>query len=76
MKERRLYIVPMSNQVVKLLQLLNEHEFNHDVIEKQLAHVVGNKTRGVYNHAQYLDQRREIMQWFADYIDKISGVKW
>ncbi|WFQ79870.1 tyrosine-type recombinase/integrase [Xenorhabdus sp. SF857] len=99
MKGRQLHIVPMSDQVVKLLQhlkpitssvsdfvfpgrndrkksisenavllvirrigydglasghgfrhqfstILNEHEFNHDVIEKQLAHVVGNKTRG------------------------------
>ncbi|HEI0668404.1 TPA: integrase, partial [Escherichia coli] len=28
--------------------------------------------RGTYNHAQYLDGRREMMQWYADYIDSLS----
>ncbi|WP_260835598.1 hypothetical protein, partial [Escherichia coli] len=27
--------------------------------------------RGTYNHAQYLDGRREMMQWYADYIDSL-----
>ncbi|WP_237710349.1 hypothetical protein, partial [Escherichia sp. TW09231] len=27
---------------------------------------------GTYNHAQYLDGRREMMQWYADYIDSLS----
>ncbi len=26
--------------------------------------------RGIYNHAQYLDKRREVMQWWADWIDE------
>ncbi|MDS0790419.1 tyrosine-type recombinase/integrase [Proteus vulgaris] len=52
--------------------ILNEHGFNRDLIERQLAHVDKSTIRGVYNHAEYLDKRREMMQWFADYIDKIS----
>lgn len=52
--------------------ILNEHGFNRDLIERQLAHVDKGSVRGVYNHAEYLDQRREMMQWFADYIDRIS----
>ncbi|QAV22043.1 tyrosine-type recombinase/integrase [Proteus hauseri] len=52
--------------------ILNEHGFNRDLIERQLAHVDKSTIRGVYNHAEYLDKRREMMQWFADYIDEIS----
>ncbi|MBD2779923.1 tyrosine-type recombinase/integrase [Xenorhabdus szentirmaii] len=55
--------------------ILNEHGFSHDLIERQLAHVDRNSIRGIYNHAQYLDKRREMMQWFANYIDRISGIK-
>ncbi|WP_432372840.1 tyrosine-type recombinase/integrase [Pantoea allii] len=49
--------------------VLNEHSWPHDAIERQLAHVDRNNIRGIYNHAQYLDTRREMMQWWADYID-------
>ena len=49
--------------------ILNEHGWPHDAIERQLAHVDRNNIRGIYNHAQYLDKRREMMQWWADYID-------
>ncbi|MDU5747891.1 MAG: site-specific integrase, partial [Haemophilus parainfluenzae] len=49
--------------------ILNEHGWPHDAIERQLAHVDRNNIRGIYNHAQYLEKRREIMQWWADYID-------
>ncbi len=50
--------------------VMNEHEWSHDAIERQLAHVDKNSIRGVYNHAQYLDKRREMMQWWADWIDE------
>lgn len=53
--------------------LLNENGFDRDLIERQLAHVDRNAIRGIYNHAEYLDKRREMMQWLADYIDKISA---
>ncbi|MDF7671129.1 tyrosine-type recombinase/integrase [Orbaceae bacterium ESL0721] len=52
--------------------VLNENGFNRDWIEKQLNHEEGN-VRGVYNHAQYLEGRREMMQWYADYIDKLTA---
>ncbi|ELY6363651.1 tyrosine-type recombinase/integrase [Cronobacter sakazakii] len=49
--------------------VLNEKHWNHDAIEMQLAHVSGG-TRSVYNHAAYLDTRREMMQWWADWLDE------
>jgi integrase len=54
--------------------VLNESGLFHgDVIERQLAHVQGNKVRGVYNHAEYLPERRKMMQWWADYLDQIRA---
>lgn len=123
MKGRRPHIVPMSDQVVSLLEMLrpvtqpissfvfagrndktkpisenavllvirqigyeglasghgfrhqfstimNEHEWPADAIEKQLAHANSGSIRGIYNHAQYMDKRREMMQWWADWIDE------
>ncbi|MDM3203063.1 tyrosine-type recombinase/integrase [Citrobacter sp. Cf097] len=49
--------------------VLNEKHWNSDAIEMQLAHVSGG-TRSVYNHAAYLDTRREMMQWWADWLDE------
>ncbi len=48
---------------------LNEMGFRADVVERQLAHVERNKVRAAYNHAQYLPERREMMQAWGDYID-------
>ncbi|AZS50628.1 DUF4102 domain-containing protein [Entomomonas moraniae] len=48
---------------------LNSRGYNHDWIEKQLAHGDTDKIRGTYNHASYLDQRRVMMQEWADSID-------
>ncbi len=50
--------------------ILNESGlFKGDAIERQLAHVQGNKVRGAYNHAEYLPERKKMMQWWADYLD-------
>jgi integrase len=49
--------------------ILNENGFNADHIERQLAHVEANKVRGAYNHAEYMQERRKMMQWWSDYID-------
>jgi integrase len=54
--------------------ILNEHGFEPSIIEKQLAHAERNEVRAAYNHAQYMPQRREMMQWWGDYLDK-AGVK-
>ena len=40
-----------------------------DAIEKQLAHDKNNNVRAVYNHAQHLEERRKIMQVWADFLD-------
>lgn len=51
---------------------LNENGFNADHIEAQLSHVKDG-VAGVYNKAMYLDQRRVMMQWYADYLDRLAG---
>jgi integrase len=48
--------------------ILHEHSFDHLHIEAQLAHVEGGVS-GHYNKAEYLEQRRRMMQWYADYLD-------
>ncbi|MBQ5150709.1 DUF4102 domain-containing protein [Citrobacter freundii] len=123
MKGRRVHLVPMSDQVISLLEtlkpvtqpissfvfagrndktkpisenavllvirqigyeglasghgfrhqfstIMNEHEWPADAIEKQLAHANSGSIRGIYNHAQYMDKRREMMQWWADWLDE------
>lgn len=55
--------------------ILNEHGFRPDVIERQLAHSERNSVRAAYNHAQYLPERREMMQWWADFLDKMAKKK-
>ena len=49
--------------------------FLPDVIERQLAHVERNAVRAAYNHAQYLPERRKMMQWWADYLDEVATKK-
>ncbi|MBH2725985.1 tyrosine-type recombinase/integrase [Serratia marcescens] len=52
--------------------ILHEQGFNSAWIETQLAHVDKNAIRGTYNHAHYLEGRREMMQWYGDYIESMS----
>lgn len=54
--------------------LLNEQGYRADVIERQLAHVERNEVRAAYNHAEYLPERRAMMQHWADFIDSQQGV--
>lgn len=49
--------------------ILNEHGFNRDAIERQLAHIERNGVRAAYNRAEYLPERRFMMQWWADFIE-------
>lgn len=49
--------------------LLNEKGYETDWIEKQLAHAEDNKTRASYNHARWLDDRRNMLQDWADIVD-------
>jgi integrase len=52
--------------------ILNENGFQPDVIERQLAHAENNEVRAAYNHAQYLPERRKMMQWWADFLDGVN----
>lgn len=49
--------------------ILNEMDFDEDWIEKQLAHMSENKVRASYNHAQYMNQRRDMLQKWCDIVD-------
>lgn len=49
--------------------LLNEQGYRPDVIEAQLAHGEKNSVRAAYNHAEYLHERRAMMEAWADYLD-------
>ena len=51
---------------------LNEMGWSPDIIERQLAHVESNQVRAAYNHAEYLSERRKMMQFWADYLDKLA----
>jgi integrase len=55
-------LVPHSFRSIASTQL-NEHGFNFDWIERQLAHIEGNSVRAAYNYAEYLPERRKMMQW-------------
>jgi integrase len=51
--------------------ILNEMGYRPDVIEAQLAHVERSRVRAAYNHARYVEERRELMQVWADYLDAV-----
>ena len=53
--------------------ILNESgKWNPDAIERQLAHSEKDQVRAAYNRAKYLDERRMMMQWYADHLDKLQ----
>ncbi|MCG7657104.1 tyrosine-type recombinase/integrase [Wielerella bovis] len=122
MKKRRIHLVPLSQQVIQLLEELhtisgnekllfpnskrkddmmsvttinraleymgvsftahdfratasthlNEMGYDERYIEMQLAHAETNQTKASYNHAKYLEPRRQMMQAWADWLDELS----
>ncbi|NMX61509.1 integrase arm-type DNA-binding domain-containing protein [Pseudomonas sp. WS 5079] len=52
---------------------LNEMGYNADWIEAQLSHASGSQVRRSYNHAEYVEQRRVMMQEWADYLDSVAA---
>ena len=52
---------------------LNEQGWHPDLIELQLAHAERNESRGAYNRAQRLPERRRMMQAWADYLDGLRA---
>lgn len=55
--------------------LLNEQGWNRDAIERQLAHAERNNIRAAYNYAEYLPERRKMMQHWADYLESLITEK-
>jgi integrase len=53
--------------------IANERGHDADAIERQLAHVERNQVRAAYHRATYLDQRRALMQWWADWLDTLAA---
>ena len=53
--------------------LYESRKFRTEAIEAQLAHKDKNLVRAAYNHSDYLEERRELMQWYADYLDSVRG---
>lgn len=52
---------------------LHEMGWPSRVIEFQLAHVDKNKVRGIYNRAEYLEERTRMMQFWANYLDSLKN---
>ncbi len=56
--------------------VLNEQSgFSHDVIERQLAHKETDAVRAAYNRAEYLPQRRELMEWWGRWLAQAAGTR-
>ena len=53
--------------------LLNELGYRSDVIERQLSHAERNQVRASYNQAAYMEERRQVMQDWADLIDGLAN---
>jgi len=53
--------------------LLNEQGWNRDAIERQLAHAERDNIRAAYNYAEFLPERRRMMQAWADYLDGLKA---
>jgi hypothetical protein len=52
---------------------LHEMGYRPDVIERQLAHTEKNAVRAAYHRSQYLEERRTMMQQWADFLDAQRG---
>jgi hypothetical protein len=50
--------------------ILHENGFKHEHIELQLAHTKRDEVSAAYDYSKHLAKRREMMQWWADYLDK------
>ncbi len=57
-----------------LYEFKNLHQQDSEVIELCLDHRERNKVKAAYNRSLRLDGRRELMQWWSDYIDKLKGI--
>lgn len=52
-------------------ELYESGMWSGDAIERQQAHAEGNSVKAAYSYAQYLDERKKMMQWWSDYLDEL-----
>jgi integrase len=52
--------------------VLHEHQFPHEHIELQMAHMKRDKVSAAYDYAKHLEPRAKMMQWYADYLDRVK----
>lgn len=55
--------------------ILHENNFEHLHIERQLGHEDRDESSAPYNKAEFLAQRTEMMQWWADYLEKVTSTR-
>ncbi len=67
------HFVPLSRQAVAILR--ESSLWRNDAIERQLAHTEKDEIRAVYSSAQYLPERRELMQCWADRLDALASME-
>jgi integrase len=53
--------------------LLHEQGWNHQALERRLAHAERNAVSAAYNFAQHLPERRKMMQAWADHLDSLKA---
>ncbi|MEX5744488.1 tyrosine-type recombinase/integrase [Massilia sp. X63] len=73
--ERMGYKGDMSGHGFRALAMSTIKEklgYRHEVVDRQLAHVEKNKVTRAYDRAEFIDERRVMMQAWADYIDSLS----
>ena len=55
--------------------LLHERQFPHEMIETALAHQYRTAVAAAYDHAEYVEPRRDMMQWLADEFDRLKQIQ-
>ena len=45
--------------------------WSYEAVEKQMSHLVGTKVSRIYNKAEYLVERRKMMEWWSDYVESL-----
>jgi integrase len=66
-------MTPHGFRHVASTRLHESRKWRSEVIERQLAHADRNSIRAVYNAAEYLEERRLMMQWWADHLDALAS---
>lgn len=55
-----------------LHEKISEHGIHSDAIERQLAHAERSGVKAAYNHAEYLKERKILMEWWSNYLDGLK----